>query len=1111
MADDIAKWLEDLGLGQYVQAFADNEIDLDVLPELAEEDLRELGLPMGPRKKVLRAIGGAQAKMQAPPSGGSAGTADVGRTPEAERRQLTVMFCDLAGSTALASRLDPEDMRDVIRAYQDACAGVIARYGGYLAKYMGDGVLAYFGWPRGEENDAERAISAGLGIVEAVGGLARPKNQSDPLAVRIGIATGPVVVGDIVGEGAAREAAVTGGTPNLAARLQETAESDSVVIDPTTRALVGELFSFRSLGARSLKGIDGAVEAWRVTGEEVVESRFEAVRGQSLLRLVGRQHELALMRDRWELAKNGEGQVLLLSGEAGIGKSRLTQALMEALGDTPHFSLRFQCSPYHTDSAFNPIIRQIERAARFEREDAAEVKLEKLETLIDRSGDFADHTLPILAHLLSLPYESKYGSLDLTPQQIKQRTIDVLAAQVFGLAMVRPVLFLLEDAHWIDPTSSELLEQVALRAGAVPILVVITHRPEWRASFANQANATSLQLNRLGRRQIIEFVTAVADRSVPESMIEQIIDRTDGIPLFVEEMTRSLIESGFDVVASADAIPDTLHASLMARLDRLPAPARELAQIASVIGREINISLLARTVGESDDEVLRTTESLFQSQLMQRGGFASDSNIIFRHALIRDAAYHSLLMSRRREIHGKVARILENQFPNVVERQPELIARHDAEAGNVESAILFWRRAGERASALVANAEAVGHFRNALAQLASLPADGERDRAELEILLTMGVPLIGATGYASGEVRDNYSKARELSVALDDREGLFAATRGLWNCVFDRAELTHALELARELVELAQRDKRPDKMALAQRALGSTYMSLGEIDQSKEAFDVGLAISEGSPLSFALREHGESPQIVALQYNGWSECLRGNVDRGVALAQRAVSLARELGHPITLVFSIHILGILNQLRREYRLCHDTQAEVSELSNEHGFVFWSAGGKTMYGCALAFLDRPEAGLEIARQGIQDWSATGAMLHVPTWSAFLADAALHVGDLHLAESTLSRAVGLAEQNRDQMVFAELLRLFGLLELRRGNTAEGIARLESAIATARKQNTLIFELRAATDLADVMKNQGRHREAAETLTPVFDKLCEGFETADAVNAKALLDQLR
>jgi class 3 adenylate cyclase len=395
MADDVVKWLEELGLGQYAQAFADNEVDLEVLPELNEENLRELGLPMGPRKKVLKAIGGPRATDLGTASVSSPSVmTDAATAHEAERRQLTVMFCDLAGSTALSSRLDPEDMRDVIRSYQDACAGVIARFNGYLAKYMGDGILTYFGWPRGDEDAAERAINAGLGIVEAVGGLALPKGQSEPLAVRIGIATGPVVVGDIVGEGTAQEAAVTGETPNLAAWLQETADNNDVVIDATTRLLVGDLFSYGGMVPRSLKGIDGIVEAWCVTGEKVVESRFEAVRGQSLLRLVGRQHELALLRDRWELAKNSEGQVLLLSGEAGIGQSRLIQALMEFIEETTHFSLRFQCSPYHTNSAFNPIIRQIERAARFERDDGVGTKLDKIKTLLDRDRVLAERAVP---------------------------------------------------------------------------------------------------------------------------------------------------------------------------------------------------------------------------------------------------------------------------------------------------------------------------------------------------------------------------------------------------------------------------------------------------------------------------------------------------------------------------------------------------------------------------------------------------------------------------------------------------------------------------------------------------------------------------------------------
>jgi len=496
---------------------------------------------------------------------------------------------------------------------------------------------------------------------------------------------------------------------------------------------------------------------------------------------------------------------------------------------------------------------------------------------------------------------------------------------------------------------------------------------------------------------------------------------------------------------------------------------------------------------------------------MQKGGVNSESNIIFRHALIRDAAYHSLLLSRRRDIHAKVAQVLEQQFPNVVETQPRLIARHYTEAGNVELAIVYWRSAGERASALVANPEAVGHFQNALAQLDSLPSGHERDQQELETRLTMGLPLIGATGYASDEVRDNYSKAYHLSEALGEREGLFVSARGLWNCVFDRAEMTRSLELAQELAHLAARDSRPDKIALAQRALGSTWMSLGEFDKCREAFDACLEIAEGSPLSFALKEHGEAPQIVALQYNGWAECLLGRLDQGVALGRKAVEQARELDHPITLVFSLNILGVIYQTRRDYRLCHDLQAEVSELSKEHGFVFWSAGSKTMLGCALSYLEEPGDGLELAAQGIRDWSVTGAILHVPTWSAFLADAALNADDLQIAQAALSSSTGLAEANQDLLAFAELQRLNGCLEVRRGNMIEGTRLLEAAIATARKQNAVLFELRAAIDLARLAQSQGRAEEFFKLISPVYNKFTEGFGTVDLVNAKSLLDELR
>ncbi|MHA1553488.1 MAG: adenylate/guanylate cyclase domain-containing protein, partial [Alphaproteobacteria bacterium] len=549
MAGAIRDWLKQLGLEHYAAAFEDNDLDLALAADINDQDLKDLGVnSMGHRKILLRAIAAlaatGEAAADAPAdmeANGAADSGDAGLLTSAgsrvERRQLTVMFCDLVGSTALSTTVDPEDYRDLIRSYQEVCTRHVKRYDGYLAKYMGDGVLAYFGWPRGHEDDAELAVKAAFDIIDAVSGMTLAHAEQEHLAVRVGIATGAVLVGDIVGEGVAREAAVTGEIPNLAARLQGVAEPDTVIIDSTTRTLLGGLFEFTKLAPRSLKGFEGQVEAWRADGEVGGASRFEAVRGQYLTRYIGRRNELALLRERWELASKGEGQVVLLSGEAGIGKSRLTHELMTGIRDTVHQRQRLQCSPYHTNSALNPFIGYLERAARFSPADGEADKLTKLEALVQRIRAPSDEAVALLAGLLSVAYEARFGPLDLTPQKTKQRTLELLSDLTIGLADNKPILFLFEDAHWVDPTSQELLDLIVARADCLSVLLIITHRPEWQAPFSGHPNTTLLQLNRLGRQQIAQLVGTITTQTIPDDVVESIMERTDGVPLFIEEMT----------------------------------------------------------------------------------------------------------------------------------------------------------------------------------------------------------------------------------------------------------------------------------------------------------------------------------------------------------------------------------------------------------------------------------------------------------------------------------------------------------------------------------------------------------------------------------------------
>jgi len=694
---DVADWLRKLGLEQYEPAFRANEVDARVLPSLTAEDLKDLGVNLvGHRRRLLDAIAALGAEVPASPESPlpnpppRAGEGRVGA--EAERRQLTVMFCDLVGSTALSARLDPEDYREVITAYHRAVADVVSGLDGFVAKYMGDGVLVYFGYPSAHEDDAERAVRAGLGLIDAVGRL---DVKSVELQARVGIATGLVVVGDLIGKGSAQEQSVVGETPNLAARLQALAEQGAVVIAAGTRRLVGDLFEYHDLGAVDVKGIAAPVRVWQVLRPSAVESRFEALRGSALSPLVGRDEEIDLLLRRWARAKARDGQVVLVSGEPGIGKSRLTAALTERLHPEPHLRLRYFCSPYNQDSALYPFIDQLGRAAGFARDDAPAAKLEKLEALLARASP-QDEDVAFLADLLSLPTSDRHLLPNLSAQQKKQRTLEALIHQLEGLARRQPVLMVFEDAHWIDPTSRELLDVTVESVRSLPVLLIVTFRPEFWPPWTGQPQVTMLALNRLDRRDRAALVSQIAGPSaLADEVIDQIVERTDGVPLFVEELTKSVLEGGMP----AAGIPTTLHDSLMARLDRLSS-VRLLAQTGAAIGREFSYALLRAVSHLPEDELRSALSRLVSSELVFQRGMPPDAVYSFKHALVQDAAHASLLHSSREQLHARIADALEAQSPELMDTQPELFAQHYMEAGLVEKAAAYWGNAGHRSTAL---------------------------------------------------------------------------------------------------------------------------------------------------------------------------------------------------------------------------------------------------------------------------------------------------------------------------------------------------------------------------------------------------------------------------
>jgi class 3 adenylate cyclase len=736
-------WLAENGLGRYDAAFAANEIDFDVIRSLTDADLRELGLALGDRKRLLQAVarldgeraGGAVAPMAA--SGDAI-------SPGGERRQLTVMFCDLVGSTALSERLDPEELGKLLHAFRMHCGDVIARYDGFVARYVGDGILTYFGWPTAHEEDAERAVRAALEIVHSV----KRASSIEDLSVRIGIATGPVVVGETAGVGDQSKLAV-GSTPNLAARLQALAITGQIVIAASSRRLAGNLFELTDLGEHELKGIAEPVHAWRVERALVTESRFDAHRGGDVLTpLVGREEELDLLLRRWSQARDGEGQVVLLSGEPGIGKSRILSALRQRLDAQGVQALRFQCSPYYVNSAFWPIIDNVERALKFARDEASDAKLDKLEALVVTEYGRPLGDVYFVASILSIPFEARYGALPMTPQKHKDETLRTLVDLVEAAARKRPSVVLFEDAHWADPTTLEMLDLLIDRAKTVPLLVVLTHRPEFQSRWSQQGHVGALNLSKLTRAQSAAMVSTLAGGKVlPGALLEQILSRTDGVPLFVEELTKSILESGelkeasnhyeYGSSARTVTIPATLRDSLMARLDRI-MPVREIAQIGAAIGREFSYELIEAVAPMPQAQLDDSLARLCESGLAFRRGTPPDAIYSFKHALVQDAAYDSLLKSRRQELHRKIARVIEQRFPNIKINEPELLAYHFQEAGDLSPAFAYLIAAGDVAEQHGANQEAVAHYQSAkrLTERADLPDD---DRARIpELLMKLG-------------------------------------------------------------------------------------------------------------------------------------------------------------------------------------------------------------------------------------------------------------------------------------------------------------------------------------------------------------------------------------
>jgi class 3 adenylate cyclase/predicted ATPase len=1118
---DIAAWLTGLGLERYKQAFLENEIDTAVLPKLTADDLTEMGVVIvGHRRKLLEAIADLKSAPPSAPESHTPELADPSRQLDAERRHLTVMFIDLVGSTALSTQIDPEDMGKVIRAFQNIVAGEITRFGGHVARFMGDGALAYFGWPRAHEDEAEQAVRAGLAIVAT---LAKPTGGGKPMTCRVGIATGLVVVGELVGEGAAQEETVVGETPNLAARLLGAAEPGMVIIVEATRRLLGKVFEIIDLGPHTLKGIAAPVPTFAVRGERSSDSRFAARCGDRLLPMVGREQELALLIERWRQARSREGQLVLLVGEAGIGKSRITNALIDAVAADDYVRIHYQCSPYHADSALYPTIQQLTRAAGDRAGDTTETKLDKLERLLAQAGADTGEAAPLIAALLGLAGEGRYGALRLTPQQQRARTLDALIRQLVGLAQRRPVLWVVEDAHWIDPTTQELIELALDRVARSRVLVLLTARPTFEHGFGGHPIMTLLTLNRLGREQVERIVDRITGgKTLPAALLHEIARRTDGVPLFVEEMTKAVLESGLlreteaswvlDGPLREQTVPTSLQDSLMARLDHLQ-PVKQVAQTAAVIGREFDHALLVAIAPLPGPALEAALEGLVGAELVFRRGTPPDATYLFKHALVRDAAYESLLKRRRVELHGEIARALEERFPQIARDQPELLAHHLTEAGKPDAAVPYWQRAGERAARASANAEATAHFRQAIALVEGLPISNERDHLELRLQTQLAGCLFATEGYGAAATVAAVVRAYELSDRVSDPALLFPVLYGQWVYNIVWAQHPLALEIADRFLQLSKGQADTGPALIGHRMLGTSFFNLGRTTEAVAELEQALALYQPDRHAGLAYQYGQDQRASGLTVLAQAQWQLGFPDHARAAVDEAIAHGRRSSHANSLAYALYWGGIvLEYFLGDLDMVEQHARELADLFDRHGMAMWQAYAHVAVGWRRARAGEAVTSITMIEKGLTGLEATGTVYWRPFQLLLLADAHVAHGAIDNALAVLDEALAVSVRQKELWLEPELhRRRGGVLLNRTARVAEAQACLETACAIASLRQARSWELRAACDLARLLAEQGKRGEAHNLVAGVYGCFTEGFDTPDLKVAKALMEKLR
>ncbi|WMT78977.1 AAA family ATPase [Bradyrhizobium sp. Ash2021] len=1039
-----------------------------------------------------------------------------------ERRQLTVLFCDLVGSTALSARLDPEDFSAIIAGYRRCITETVACFDGFVARHLGDGAVVYFGYPQAHEDDAERAVQASLALVQAVAALPTKEN----LSARVGVATGVALVGDMSDSAISEEHGILGDTPNLAARLQSLAQAGCVVISDRTKTIAGPQFEYLDLGKVEIKGFVEPVAAWRVAGKTAVTSRSHALQSCDLLPLIGRDEEMELLLRRWERARSGEGQVVLLSGEAGIGKSRLTVALLEQLAREPHIRLRYFCSPQHTDSTLYPVIGEMLRAAGFAHDDSQQAKMDKLDALLAQSST-PPQDAALFAEMLSLPNDGRYPPVEVEPQLRRQKTLKALDSHIEALARINPVLMIFEDAHWTDPTSLELFARAVDLAVSHRLLILVTFRPEFSPPWIGRPHVTGLTLNRLAPCDIHFLIEGVVgNRSLPADIRQNIIERTDGIPLFAEEMTKAVLDAegesdaqrGFaGAPTPAVAVPASLQASLMSRLDRL-GPAKDVAQVGAAIGREFPHMLLAALVRKPKAQLDSDLDRLIAAGLLFRQGIPPNASYLFKHALVQDAAYSTLLREPRRVLHARIAEILESQFAEIAESQPELLARHYTKADLVEKSARLWGKAGQRSQERSALVEAAEQLGQALAQISTLPSTSDLRREQIILQVALLNTLMHVKGYGAPEtkaavaqVRALIEQAERLGEPPDDPSLLLSALFGQWIVNFINFDGDVARELAARFLALGEKEGAAVPLMIGHRTMASTLAFMGDLVEAQAQYNEALALYRPAEHRRLMTRFGQDLRVTCLAFRSMASWLLGYPEAALNDADCALMEARQIEHAATLMFTLNFPILVNTYCGNYHAANERLKELVVLAEEKGAPFRKAEGVLRRGYILT-LTRAAKAVETVTAGIDLWRSAGSTIFTPEHEFMLAIAHSDLGQFDDAWRCIDKAMTAMHATKERWCEAEAHRVAGEIALKspQRDVAKAQAYFEHSLTVARAQQAKSWELRAAMSLARLLSDQGKRQTARDLLAPIYDWFTEGFDTNDLRKAKALLGEL-